>query len=374
MIIVLSIFITGFYVLLMGFLIIGCQKLKPFVFKSTPQTSQFSIIIPFRDEAKNLEALLQSLCSLNYPKEQFEIILVNDFSSDEFLPIIEKYKTALPNLICIDAVATNMSPKKATLSLGISKAKFDWIVTTDADCIVPVNWLKAFNQKIKSDHPLMIAGLVKFNLLKGFLNRFQCLDLLSLQATLLGAFGLQKPMLCHGANLCYSKKLFYELNGFYSHKNIASGDDVFLLEAAVKKYPDKIMVLNSLEAVVNTNPEPTIKALLSQRKRWAAKANAYHNWNIKLVGLIVLAMNLWLLTSGILSLFGLFNLKLFWILFLIKFNTDAFMLFPMAKYFKQESALKSYLLSSFLYPVFSVLSVILGLSTSYRWKNRNFKK
>lgn len=372
--IIISVIITSLYVLLMLFLRKGIGNLKPFVLESFLNKTQFSIIVPFRDEAKNLENLLQSFCQIDYPQEQFEIILVNDFSSDNFKPIIAKFKSSLPNLHCVDAVETDMSPKKAALTLGISKAKFDWILTTDADCTLPKNWLKAYNQKIINDEPFLIVGLVNFRESKSFLNRFQCLDLLSLQATLLGAFGLKKPMLCHGANLCYAKSLFYELNGFKNHQNIASGDDVFLLEAAFKKYPDKVRVLNSLEAVVTTNSEPSLKALLSQRTRWAAKATSYKNWNIKLVGLVVFAMNLLLITVAVLSLLGLFNIKFFFLIFLIKFNIDAVVLYPMARFFKQESVLKSYALSSFLYPLFSLISVFLGFTKGYTWKQRTFKK
>ncbi|MCF6213974.1 MAG: glycosyltransferase [Flavobacteriaceae bacterium] len=367
-------FISFLYVTLLLFLIKGIGKLKPFVLESLPNKTRFSVIVPFRDEANNLENLLQSFCQLDYPETQFEIILVNDFSSDNYKPIIAKFKSSLPNLRCIEAVESDMAPKKAALTLGISKAKFDWILTTDADCSVPKNWLKAYNQKIINDAALFIAGLVKFKPSKSFLNRFQCLDLLSLQATLLGTFGLKKPMLCHGANLCYAKSLFYELNGFKNHQNIASGDDVFLLEAAFKKYPKKVSVLNSLEAVVTTNSEPNLKALLSQRTRWAAKATAYKNNNIKVVGLVVFTTNLLLLSLTILSVLGLFNVNYILLTFLIKFNIDALILYPTARFFKQESVLKSYVLSGLLYPLFSVTSVFLGFTKGYTWKERKFKK
>ena len=372
--IVVSILITTVYFFLMLYLFKGQKKLKPFVLKSQPNTTTFSVIIPFRNEAHNLTELLQSFVDLDYPQTQYEILLVNDFSSDNYNPIIDKYLKILPNLTCLEAELTEMSPKKAALSLGISKAKNHWILTTDADCSVPVNWLKAYDQKIREDKPLLVAGLVQFKPPKTFLDNFQSLDLLSLQATLLGTFGQQKPLLCHGANLCYSKDLFYELNGFKSHENIASGDDVFLLESAFNKYPEKVTVLNSLEAAVSTNLEPSIKKLVSQRTRWAAKATAYKNASIKMVGLIVFAMNLLLIVLAILSLIGFFKPSYFGLIFLAKFNIDALILYTTARYYKQESVLKSYVFSSFLYPLFSVTSVLLGLTKGYTWKERQFKK
>jgi len=373
-VIVASILITTLYVFLLLYLYRGQRKLKLFVLKSQPNIMSFSVVIPFRNEANNLTELLQSFADLNYPKEKYEIILVNDFSSDNYKPIIEKFKNVLPNLTCIDTELTEISPKKAALSLGISKAKYNWILTTDADCSVPANWLKAYNQKIQQDKPLLIAGFVMFKRQRTFLDNFQTLDLLSLQATLLGTFGQQKPLLCHGANLCFSKDLFKELKGYNSHENIASGDDVFLLESAFKKYPDKVAVLNSLDAVISTNTESTLKKLISQRTRWAAKGLTYKSWPIKIIGLIVFMMNLYLIVGGILSLFDLLSAKLFWFVFLVKFNLDAFILFKIARFFKQESVLKSYVLSSFLYPLLSITSVFLGLTKGFTWKDRKFKK
>jgi len=148
---------------------------------------------------------------------------------------------------------------------------------------------------------------------------------------------------------------------------------MFLLESAFKKYPKKVTVLNSLEAVVTTNAEPTLKALVSQRTRWAAKAKVYKNWNIKLVGLAVFAMNILLICLAILNIFGFFSAKLFWLTFLIKFNIDALILYPTARFFKQESVLKSYIICSFLYPLFSVSSVFFCFSSGYTWKRRHFK-
>ena len=83
----------------------------------------------------------------------------------------------------------------------------------------------------KVNNSVMMVGPVSYNILKhSFLENFQLLDFLSLQAATLGGFGIKKPFLCNGANLAYKKTVFTKLNGFQGNENIASGDDIFLFE------------------------------------------------------------------------------------------------------------------------------------------------
>ena len=82
MIIVLSIVLI-IYVVLIAQLILGFGKVKTFNPTTTSPHNSFSIIVPFRNEEKNLRTLLRSISDLNYPKELFELIMVDDFSKDQ---------------------------------------------------------------------------------------------------------------------------------------------------------------------------------------------------------------------------------------------------------------------------------------------------
>ena len=104
----------------------------------------------------------------------------------------------------------------------------------------------------------------------------------------IGGFGIKKPFMCNGANLCYSKEIFHELNGFEGNNHLASGDDIFLLEKMFKHFPKKTKYLKSDKALIITSAEPTLKKLFQQRIRWASKSTSYSNRFTKIVGLIVL--------------------------------------------------------------------------------------
>jgi glycosyltransferase involved in cell wall biosynthesis len=358
------------------FFVKGFDQIKLFYSNKQVAKTNFSLIIPFRNEALNLPDLLQSISSLQYSKDKFEVLLINDGSKDGFDGIIKDFKQ---NNIDIDITVLNnirkgISPKKDAITLGIRKSKYDWIVTTDADCILPVNWLITFDGFIQKEAPVMVAGPVTFQTEKSFLYSFQVLDLLSLQGSTIGGFGMGKPFMCNGANLFYSKRYFDLLEGFSGNDSIASGDDIFLLEKMIRRYPDKVKYLKSDEVIVRTKPENNIMDLIQQRIRWASKTGSYNNGFGKLIGIVVFTTNLLLITLLIMSFFNKFSWQYLGLFFLLKFNLDFILLYKTATFFKQEHFLKNYFVNSFLYPFFIVYVALLSFNGTYYWKGRKFMK
>lgn len=147
-------------------LLYGWKKTPEFSSENSPTEIRFSIIVPFRNEAENLPVLLSSLARINYPESKYEIILVNDESEDISVEIIEEFqKTYLGfNLKVLENQRTSNSPKKDAISTAINSAEFEYILTTDADCNVPVNWLKSYNDFILKTGNKLIAGPVALSL------------------------------------------------------------------------------------------------------------------------------------------------------------------------------------------------------------------
>lgn len=330
---------------------------------SSPKTT-FSIVVPFRNEAENLPILLQSLEKLNYPTELFEVILADDESQDKFQVSSFKFQVSV-----IQNIRKSNSPKKDAIETAIQTAKHNWIVTTDADCEVPENWLAFFDTEIQNKKAKMCVGSVGYVFESGFLHDFQNNDFLSLQGVTAGSFGIDKPFMCNGANFAYEKDFFEELNGFEGNNNLASGDDVFLLQKALKAAPEKIAYLGNLN-IVFTKSCDSWKALIHQRVRWASKTSAYANWYPKILGIIVFLTNL----SGLLLLvapFYQFELikftTYFWIL---KFGMDLMFLKFSSAYFKVS--FKNFLGSFLVYPFFTILVVVKAMFGKFEWKERRF--
>ena len=366
-----SIIITLIYLLLIGSFVFEFDKVKSFILEGLSAKTTFTIIIPFRNEDENLPDLLKSIATLEYPKHLFEIIFVDDDSEDDSVKII---KNSLLNVSIIKNERTSNSPKKDAITSAIKQAKNNWIITTDADCVLPKYWLDSFDEFIQKNNSKCIVAPVTYSLENTFLNQFQLLDILSLQGATIGGFGIQKPFLCNGANFAYQKTLFKELNGFEGNTNIASGDDIFLLEKAVKTYPKSIHYLKCEQAIVTTESQPSFKALISQRIRWAAKTSAYNNWFGKLTGLIVLLMNTLVIVTLLLSILGILNFKICFYILFIKFNIDFLLIYKSASFFNQKRVLKSYALGFLIYPVFSVYVAFISTFKGYKWKDRQFKK
>jgi cellulose synthase/poly-beta-1,6-N-acetylglucosamine synthase-like glycosyltransferase len=238
---------------------------------------------------------------------------------------------------------------------------------------LPKYWLDAFDCYIQSHEAKYIVAPVTYSKANSFFERFQILDFLSLQGATIGGFGIKKPFLCNGANLAYKKSFFLKIGGFEGNTNIASGDDIFLLEKAIKSDPKSVHYLKNLHARVKTLPEPNIKSLISQRKRWAAKTSNYNNLFGKLTGISVLFMNAFIICLTMITLAGIIQPKVLIYTFVIKFCLDFLLLYKTVRFFNQEQYLLSYFFSSIFYPFFSVFVAFASIFKGYEWKGRTFK-
>lgn len=373
--VIISICIAILYLALMLAFTFGFDKVKGFFLSDSTAKTKFSVVIPFRNEAKNLPQLLKSLNTLNYPKHLFEVILVDDDSDDDGISIItETIETSQLNIRIIKNQRASGAPKKDAIITAIQHAKYNWIITTDADCVLPKFWLDSFDAFIQHKNPVCIVAPVTYSEENTFLSRFQLLDLFSLQGATIGGFGINKPFLCNGANFAYTKSVFKDVNGFEGNMNISSGDDIFLLEKIAKKHPNAVHYLKCEKVIIATKPQATWQELIQQRIRWAAKTSGYNNWFGKAVGISVLLMNLSIVLLPLLSLIGFFNIKIWVYLLVIKLNIDFLLLYKTSAFFNQRRAFRSFLTSFFVYPFFSVYVGYLSLFKSYTWKERTFKR
>ncbi|RVT78522.1 glycosyltransferase [Flavobacterium sufflavum] len=360
LILILSIYFATILLLIYGF-----TKIKNYDAIGLKPKTSFTILVPFRNEAENLPILLESISKMNYPTDLFEVILVDDDSDCRFQTSDFRLQISV-----IDTIRVSNSPKKDAITTAIPLIKTTWIITTDADCIVPENWLLTLDNYIQTHGVSMIAGAVTYECNNSFLHHFQQLDLASLQGATIGSFGVGKAFMCNGANLAYTKSLFEELNGFEGNNTIASGDDVFLLQKAIAQFPEKVHYLKSENAIVSTKPVDNWKALFYQRVRWASKTTSYQSSFGKILGLVVFGGNidLWFIVYCLLSGIGSYYLLCF--LILIKLAIDFVLIHKTNQFLKTKT--HSFLLSSLLYPFFSVSVALYTMFWKYEWKGRKF--
>jgi cellulose synthase/poly-beta-1,6-N-acetylglucosamine synthase-like glycosyltransferase len=342
-----------------------------------------SIIIPARNEENDIGLCIQSIISQTFPADNFEIIVVNDHSTDNTTNVVLSFKQKNIHLINLQDFTENKvlnSYKKKSIETAMRFAKGELIVTTDADCLAPPKWLETLAAFYKEKSPVFVALPVVFknalnsdSFLKRFFKNFQSLDFMMLQG-ITGASVYKKfHAMCNGANLAYQKNVFYEVNGFEGIDKLASGDDMLLMHKIQKHYPEKIMFLKSQNVIVETTPAETFKGFINQRIRWASKADQYTDKKITTVLLLVYFLNVWIFILGISSFFSMKVFYLFLISITIKTIVEFLFLYPVAKFFGRKKLLWWFLPAQPFHILYTIVAGFLGKFGSYEWKERRVK-
>ncbi len=359
-----------------------------------PQTSTFiSVIIPARNESEHLPSLLRSLSAQTYPAGLFEVLIIDDHSTDDTAAIVHSFSSKNIRLISLKEYTTGNeinSYKKKAIEIGVHQSTGTLIVTTDADCYLPPNWLKTIASFYEQYQPVFIAAPVVFlpspvgeGLGVRFIKIFQALDFMTLQGITGASVHKKIHSMCNGANMAYEKNAFYEVDGFKGIDNIASGDDMLLMHKIYERYPERILFLKSTDAIVQTAPVKTISAFFNQRIRWASKADKYDDKRIFPVLLLVYLLNVMLLALSIICLITNYQLPIanyqlsiwkFWLIsMIVKTMVELFFLFPVSKFFGKQRLLFLFPLMQPLHIIYTVIAGWLGKFGTYQWKERKVK-
>ena len=174
----------------------------------SPQTGiPISIIIPARNEEENIGQLLKAISNQSYPAELIEVIVVDDQSTDQTAAVVSRFPGVKLLRLSPDV---QQSHKKRAIEYGISMASHEWILTTDADCIPPVNWVAHIASFEAEKDPVLIVAPVRMEDHDTVSSFFQTMDFMVLQ-TITGAMVHRRIMsMCNGANLAYRKSVFHE--------------------------------------------------------------------------------------------------------------------------------------------------------------------
>lgn len=358
---------------------------------TTNHKSFVSVIISARNEEKNIKKCLECLAKQDYNNEYFEVLIINDHSSDKTVDIIKTF--ILNGDIDVKLLhSSDTSGKKAALSAGYKVAKGELILTTDADCEVQPSWISAMNSAFNSSDALLITGPVMMFQGKGCFNKFQCIEFNSLIASTAGSIGLNRPIMSNGANMGFKRAALNELqmrtaldktvsNPMQNQRS--SGDDVFLMLAFKNLFGKKsISFLNNPETVVYTFAQNTLKQFISQRLRWVSKSGGYRDPQVIYTALSIFIFNLLmlLLVPAILILFFQNSylvellLKVLLVIFSLKTIVDYLLLYEYSSLFGQKKLLPYLFIFEPLVILYTVLVGILGNFLTFSWKGRIYKK
>ncbi len=331
----------------------------------------FSVLVPFRNESGRIGSLLDSLQSLDYPTENFEIIFINDHSTDNTVSKLEGCIRPGMNWRVIHA-PSGAGGKKRALQLGVDSAQFDHIVTTDADCSIGKEWLNAYNQYYRTGEVVFVSAPLALQFdpgsFTGVLQHFEQTALTAMGAV---SMSLNKPTMCNGANLSFKKAAFQQVDGYRGNDHIPTGDDQFLLAKMNTEFPGKTGFLKSRDAVVTTPAIAGWSPMIEQRIRWASKWRATGR-NVMLsaifVGLTYISLLLLALTA---IFFDPSSRSAVIILFSVKIFMDAIFV-KSASYNDRKWVWLWWPVVQVVYPFYIIFVAVRSSVGTYSWKGRQY--
>jgi len=349
-------------------------------------TTKVSILIPARNESANIQSCIQSILNQKYPSSLFEIIVIDDHSIDNTAELVQAFQKPNVRVLFLKDYVKNRSKlkafKKKAIETAIAESSGDLIVTTDADCIVPVDWLNLIvsfyersGEKNTGQQYKFIAAPVNFYDEQSLFEKCQSLDFIGMMGVTGAGIHRLFMNMCNGANLAYEKKAFYEVNGFEGIDQVASGDDMLLMQKMAKQFPHQIAFLKNQKATVLTKAIGDLKPFTQQRIRWASKSGSYQEFQI----LVILAMVFFFCVSIVLNVFLLpfFFWKIGWVLLfqvLIKSIIDYFFLGQMSQFFERRDLMRIFFPAQVFHIIYIAVIGFLGnVKKEYRWKGRDVK-
>lgn len=371
-IIIFSLLSVFYIFLILSYLKAWLQTPEEFVDTNFSDVLAVTILVPARNEAFYIENCLQSLLNQNYDSKLVEIIFIDDFSDDDTFLIAAKQKGVncyqLANLLA--AEFKNTPNKKRALNLGIAEAKNDVIITVDADSFYPENWLKALTQFYTKRKPKLISAPVAFFKGKGLFDSFLAMDLFSLMGVTAASIKKGKPTMVNGANLLFAKTTFDELNGYQGNENVASGDDIFLMQKIDKAYPGQIAFLKNYDAITETQAPKDFKTFVNQRIRWTSKSSRHADAHV----VLTLSLNYFYYLSLAIAIFlSFFYTEIRYITILslsLKLIVDLVFFNNVLIFFKRKNLLKKIFFIEILHLFYINILGLLSLVGKYTWKGR----
>jgi cellulose synthase/poly-beta-1,6-N-acetylglucosamine synthase-like glycosyltransferase len=329
-----------------------------------------SVIIPARNEEKNIGSLIDALQLQTYPQNLIDVIVIDDHSEDSTASIVKQYSQV--KLLSLQEKNINSYKKKAIES-GIAEAKGSLIVTTDADCVPVPTWLESIVSFQEDTGAVFIAAPVIIDCNSSILQVFQSLDFMVLQGITAAVVDKGEMSMCNGANIGYTREAFQAVEGFKNVDHIASGDDMLLMYKVWKKYPRGVKYIKSPQAFVYTQPMLTWKDFFRQRVRWASKAREYEDKRIFPVLLLVYLVNFSFLVVFVASFLDYRYWIVFCLLWLLKTIIEMPFFISVCRFFNKQWAIKWFLLFQPLHILYTIISGLLGQFGKYEWKGRRVK-
>jgi biofilm PGA synthesis N-glycosyltransferase PgaC len=241
-----------------------------------PAIPRASVVVAAKDEERNLPALLASLEVQSL--RDFDILLVDDRSRDGTAALMEAFRDRHGGRVTVlrnREEPGSLNPKQAALDIAARRAGGEVLVFTDADCVVPPQWLEGLLSYFRDPRVGIVFGQIALGAPRGggFLARFQAFDQPLIHQWNSGTAGLGMPGSCFGNNLAARRVVLEELGGFRGLGDTLTEDAALVTAAAKRGW--RVRVSTRRSTMIFTRPQGSWGELLNQHLRWNTGA-FYH--------------------------------------------------------------------------------------------------
>ena len=254
----------------------------------TPKRIPVSVIVCAKNEEENVKKFIPLLAEQNYP--DFEIVLIDDASSDETLEVFEQFESEYDNirLVKVKNNEAFWGNKKYALTLGIKASKKDYLLFTDADCYpTSKDWITSMTSQFTMNKTIVLGygGYEKIE--RSLLNKIIRFETVLTAVQYFSWAKLGFPYMGVGRNLAYKKEEFFNVNGFIEHIQVRSGDDDLFINQASNK--NNTTISYTPESFTYSRPKKTYKEWFTQKRRHVSTAQYYKSFDKMQLGLFFLS-------------------------------------------------------------------------------------
>ena len=333
---------------------------------SNTEKHPVSVIICAKNEADNLTEFLPKFLTQEYP--QFEVIVVNDCSSDNTEDVLREYVKIFPNLRSINIQEDEYYKhgKKFAIMVGIKGAKYEHLLFTDGDCYPQSeHWISEMMQGYTAGKDIVI-GYGPYRVEKSFLNKLIRFDTFAIALQYLSLGLSNKAYMGVGRNLSYKKELFFKNKGFATHYHITSGDDDLFINQNANTSNTSVVI--SKDSLTYSLPAKTMNEWSQQKARHLSTSSLYTGASKQRLG-ILHASNYLFYFLFIASLFNLELIVVTTSLFVVKSLVQILVYSKAAKKLEEKHLMLGILLFEllllFLYPMWHLQKQFIKTS---KWK------
>lgn len=323
------------------------------------ENKDIAILIPFRDEEKNLGVLLDDLDRLGF-KNEFELIFINDHSSDHSLTVLKSHRL-FSHLTILD-LSTNQFGKKKALEFGVKSSRCAFFWSIDADVRLKKIRFEQLKKSLILDFDLLVLPVTMVDGI-GLLRKIQILEWQLLQTWTFLSLASGYPLMANGANLVFKKELFLEQNE--NRFGYLSGDDMNILHQAMIS-SSKIQHLNLEATSVEIEGVNTWSEFFDQRWRWSGKIKNYPR---SVMHIFVVLFSFWNLLFLLSEILVFYSLK-FTIMLIILAAIQVVFISRNQRQVHGRFTPIAHFLFSFIYPFMSLFFFITSRFIHVKWKGR----